>query len=134
MRPVASLSQSFPKTFFGKHHFPSRSCQVSNGIKGSIATAYAGLRLDGRGVPDIHFPFLHKVQKNQKTPEESSRTTVLMQPINPNKALHREHPQRICTVAPGAGGRIKRMIALQIRQTGFDREHRPCYAERHCCR
>ncbi len=35
----------------------SRSCQVSNGIKGSIATDYAGLGLDYTGVLDIPFPF-----------------------------------------------------------------------------
>lgn len=61
MWPVASLPQSFPKTFFGKHQYSfqtgSRSCQVSNGIKGSIATDYAGLGLDCTGVPDIPFPF-----------------------------------------------------------------------------
>lgn len=69
MWPVASLPQSFPKTFFGKHQYSfqtgSRSCQVSNGIKGSIATDYAGLGLDCTGVPAMQRLFFHKVQKNQ---------------------------------------------------------------------
>lgn len=61
MWPVASFPQSFPKTFFGKPQSSlltgSRSCQVSNGIKGSNATDYAGLRLDCTGGPAILFPF-----------------------------------------------------------------------------
>lgn len=62
MRPVASLFTKFSENFFfGKHQYSfqtgSRSCQVSNGIKGSIATDYAGLGLDCTGVPDIPFPF-----------------------------------------------------------------------------
>ena len=62
MRPVASLFTKFSENFFfGKHQYSfqtgSRSCQVSNGIKGSIATDYAGLGLDCTGVPDISFPF-----------------------------------------------------------------------------
>ena len=61
MWPVASLPQSFPKTFFGKHQYSfqagSRSCQVSNGIIGSRATDYAGLGLEVTGGLDIPFPF-----------------------------------------------------------------------------
>ena len=61
MWPVVSFPQSFPKTFFGKPQSSlltgSRSCQVSNGIKGSNATDYAGLRLDCTGGPAILFPF-----------------------------------------------------------------------------
>ena len=72
MWPVASLPQSFPKTFFGKHQYSfqtgSRSCQVSNGIKGSIATDYAGLELDCTGVPDIPLPiFYTKCRRTKKS-------------------------------------------------------------------
>ena len=62
MRPVASLFTKFSENFFSENitssiQTGSRSCQVSNGIKGSIATDYAGLGLDCTGVPDIPFPF-----------------------------------------------------------------------------
>lgn len=74
MWPVASFPQSFPKTFFGKPQSSlltgSRSCQVSNGIKGSNATDYAGLRLDCAGVPAMQRLFFHKVQKNHNKANE----------------------------------------------------------------
>ena len=72
MWPVASFPQSFPKTFFGKPQSSlltgSRSCQVSNGIKGSNATDYAGLRLDCTGGPAILFPFF---AQSAEEPEKS---------------------------------------------------------------
>ena len=80
MWPVASFPQSFPKIFFGKHQYSfqtgSRSCQVSNGIKGSNATDYAGLRLDCTGVPDIPFPFFTQTAEEpffQKTGSKRRR-------------------------------------------------------------
>ena len=70
MWPVASFPQSFPKTFFGKPQSSlltgSRSCQVSNGIKGSNATDYAGLRLDCTGGPAILFPFFAQSAEEPK--------------------------------------------------------------------
>lgn len=70
MWPVASFPQSFPKTFFGKHQYSfqtgSRRCQVSNRIKGSIATDYAGLGLDCTGVPDIPFLFFTQTAEEAK--------------------------------------------------------------------
>lgn len=72
MWPVASFPQSFPKTFFGKPQSSlltgSRSCQVSNGIKGSNATDYAGLRLDCTGGPAILFPFFAQSAEEPKYP------------------------------------------------------------------
>ena len=77
MWPVASFPQSFPKTFFGKPQSSlltgSRSCQVSNGIKGSNATDYAGLRLDCTGGPAILFPFFAQSAEEPKNPMFSER-------------------------------------------------------------
>ena len=78
MRPVASLFTKFSENFFfGKHQYSfqtgSRSCQVSNGIKGSIATDYAGLGLDCTGVPDIPFPFF--TQSAEEPKKESALST-----------------------------------------------------------
>ena len=50
----------------------SRSCQVSNGIKGSNATDYAGLRLDCTGGPAILFPFF---AQSAEEPEKSFPNT-----------------------------------------------------------
>ncbi len=78
MWPVASFPQSFPKTFFGKPQSSlltgSRSCQVSNGIKGSNATDYAGLRLDCTGGPAILFPFF---AQSAEEPFRNTRLNIL---------------------------------------------------------
>lgn len=71
MRPVASLFTKFSENFFSENitssiQTGSRSCQVSNGIKGSIATDYAGLGLDCTGVPDIPFPFFTQSAEEPK--------------------------------------------------------------------
>ena len=87
MWPVASFPQSFPKTFFGKPQSSlltgSRSCQVSNGIKGSNATDYAGLRLDCTGGPAILFPFF------AQSAEEPQSWTELCQRLRCSKGYDR---------------------------------------------
>lgn len=91
MWPVASFPQSFPKTFFGKPQSSlltgSRSCQVSNGIKGSNATDYAGLRLDCTGGPAILFPFFA-----QSAEEPKKRNIGVYTVMNNIGDAHAERP------------------------------------------
>ena len=53
--------------------------QVSNGIKGSNATDYAGLKLDCTGVPDIPFPFF--TQTAEEPENLSSEATAYLAKI-----------------------------------------------------
>ena len=60
MRSAAFLFTKFSENFFRKTSLPQtgvRNNQDLIGIKGRIATGYAGLDLDGTGDPDIPFPF-----------------------------------------------------------------------------
>ena len=65
----------------------SRSCQVSNGIKGRIATDYAGLGLVCTGVPDIPFPFF---TQSAEEPEILTNRPMI------SSLLHR--PETACTM------------------------------------